>query len=220
MDSGWFDDGIVRRRDSRPIRVATSDLTASVVVGKTRAQASAINPQGLLASRVEERGRHLPERIGYPCLLASRVVGEAGAVGVGVNEGDELSSGIINLSGAVDVGVDRSPKPTCRVEGLQKVSWLRAALALLPLLRSAHLILGNILTVAGFQHYRTYLSTDCCWVQFRSVPPYILRTAGAERLGSVLATDGMLGIVYWGFIFWRLRGMAVLRNCKMPKQAR
>jgi O-antigen/teichoic acid export membrane protein len=85
-------------------------------------------------------------------------------------------------------------------ESVLALRWL----ALLPLLRSAHLILGSVLTAAGFQHYRTAFQLAIAGFNFALnlwlIPYYNWQGAA----WASLATDGLLGVFYGGFICWHL----------------
>ena len=137
-------------------------------------------------------------------LLASRVVGEAGAVGVGVNEGDELSSGIINLSGAVDVGVltrarsRPAASKVCRKCPSFALAGIAASAAQCASYSRKHFDGCWISALSND------LSTDCCWVQFRaeSVADSCARLArsGLDQFGNRWnARDCLLGIYFLAF---------------------
>ena len=85
-------------------------------------------------------------------------------------------------------------------ESVLALRWL----ALLPLLRSAHLILGSMLTGAGFQHYRTGFQLGIAGFNF-ALNLWLIPTHGwLGASWSSLATDALLGVVYWLFIRWHL----------------
>jgi O-antigen/teichoic acid export membrane protein len=85
-------------------------------------------------------------------------------------------------------------------ESVLALRWL----ALLPLLRSAHLILGSMLTAAGYQHYRTGFQLAIAGFNFALNLWLIPAHGWIGASWSSLATDGLLGVVYWLFIRWRL----------------
>jgi O-antigen/teichoic acid export membrane protein len=85
-------------------------------------------------------------------------------------------------------------------ESVLALRWL----ALLPLLRSAHIILGSILTTAGFQHYRTAFQLAIAGFNFMLNLWLIPLHGWRGAVWASLATDGLLGVVYWLFACWQL----------------
>lgn len=90
-------------------------------------------------------------------------------------------------------------------ESVLALRWL----ALLPLLRSVHLILGSVLTAAGFQHYRTAFQLAIAGFNFL-LNLWLIPAHGWQGAAwASLATDGLLGSFYWFFIRWHLRGTVI-----------
>jgi O-antigen/teichoic acid export membrane protein len=81
-------------------------------------------------------------------------------------------------------------------ESILALRWL----ALLPLLRSAHIILGSVLTAAGFQYYRTAFQLTIAGFNFMLNLWLIPMHGWRGAAWASLAADGLLGIIYWGFI--------------------
>ena len=86
-------------------------------------------------------------------------------------------------------------------ESVLALRWL----ALLPLFRSAHLILGSILTGAGLQHLRTGIQMAVAVINLALNFWLIPRHGWMGAAWSALTTDALLGIIYWLFIRWCLR---------------
>jgi O-antigen/teichoic acid export membrane protein len=89
-------------------------------------------------------------------------------------------------------------------------------LALVPLFRSAHLLLGSILTGAGLQRHRTAIQMAVALsnlaLNLWSIPHH----GWLGAAWSALATDVLLVTAYWGFISWRLR----LHEVELNKSAK
>jgi O-antigen/teichoic acid export membrane protein len=85
-------------------------------------------------------------------------------------------------------------------ESIVALRWL----ALVPLFRSAHLLLGSILTGAGFQHHRTGIQLVVAASNLTLNLWLIPRYGWLGAAWSALATDVLLGVAYWLFIWWRM----------------
>lgn len=77
-------------------------------------------------------------------------------------------------------------------------------LAFVPLFRSAHLLLGSILTGAGFQHHRTGIQLVAAASNLTLNLWLIPRHGWLGAAWSALATDVLLGVAYWLFILWHM----------------
>jgi|SRR5665213_3793381 len=77
-------------------------------------------------------------------------------------------------------------------------------LALVPLFRSAHLLLGSILTGAGLQRHRTGIQLVVALFNLTLNLWLISRYGWLGAAWSALATDALLVAAYWLFIRWRL----------------
>jgi O-antigen/teichoic acid export membrane protein len=86
-------------------------------------------------------------------------------------------------------------------ESILALRWL----VLLPLLRSAHVILGSILTAAGFQRYRTIFQLVVAGFNFGLNLWLIPAHGWLGAAWASLATDALLVFTYWSFIHWRMR---------------
>jgi len=84
-------------------------------------------------------------------------------------------------------------------ESVHALRWL----ALLPLFRSAHLLLGGVLTGAGFQPYRTTSQLAIAGFNFALNLWLIPAHGWLGAAWSSLATDGLLVAVYWLLIRWQ-----------------